>query len=63
MLDLGLLFQFAYATFIGAVAQMGQSTSAFVFFVFLMLSLLDLLDVADVPLKLFIDIRRLCHQF
>lgn len=42
---------------------MSQSTSTFVFFVFLVLPLLNLLDVADIPFKLFIDIRRLRHQF
>lgn len=62
VLDFGLLFEFADAASIGAVAQMGQPTSALVFFVFLVLPLLNLLDVADIPLKLFIDIRRLCHQ-
>ena len=62
-LDFGLLFEFADATSIGAVAQMGQPTSAFVLFVFLVLPLLHLLDVADIPVKLFIDIRRLRHQF
>ena len=63
VLGFGLLFEFATSTSIGAVAQVGQPTSTFVFFLFLVLPLLNLLDVADIPLKLFIDIRRLCHQF
>ena len=62
VLVFGLLFEFACATSISAVTQMGQATSAFVFLVFLVLPLLNLLDVADIPLKLFIDIRRLRHQ-
>ena len=60
--DFSLLFEFATTASIGAVAQMGQPTSTFVFFLFLVLPLLNLLDVADIPLELFIDIRRLCHQ-
>jgi hypothetical protein len=62
VLDFVLLLELASSTCLGAVAQMGQPTSTFVFFVFLVLPLLNLLDVADIPLKLFIDIRRLGHQ-